>query len=302
MHIRHIRFAAVLLFTVVVPALAQDTAHEQRRDDWQKVDEIFAAMGVRPGAVVADVGAGGGYFTTRLARAVGESGRVYAVDIGADVIRRLRSRVASEGLQNVELIQSTTDDPKLPAGSLDAALIVNAYHEMTEHQAMLTKLKAALKPTGRLVIVEPISPSRRSKTRDQQTKNHEIGMDFVMQDAKEAGFTQLQARDPFTKRVQGHGDEEWLLVLAPAPAETESPGPVQQSENEDWKSPALRITPEEFKRLSASDVLVLDVRDPDSYRQGHLPGAVLMPLEELAKPETAARFAAEKRRLITYCS
>ena len=302
MHIRHIRFAAVLLFTVAVPALAQNTAHEQGRDDWQKVDEIFAAMGVRPGAVVADVGAGGGYFTTRLARAVGESGRVYAVDIGADVIRRLRSRVASEGLQNVELIQSTTDDPKLPEGSLDAALIVNAYHEMSEHQAMLTKLKAALKPTGRLVIVEPISPSRRSKTRDQQTKNHEIGMDYVMQDARAAGFTQLQARDPFTKRVQGHGDEEWLLVLAPAPAETEPPASVQQSENEDWKSPALRITPEDFKRLPASDVLVLDVRDPDSYRQGHLPGAVLMPLEELAKPETAARLAAEKRRLITYCS
>ena len=98
------------------------------------------------------------------------------------------TRVRAEGLKNVEIVHGAATDPKLPPVSLDAALIVNAYHEMHEHQAMLTALKAALKPNGRLVIVEPISESRRTNARADQTRNHEIGIDFVRQDAREAGF------------------------------------------------------------------------------------------------------------------
>lgn len=78
--------------------------------------------------------------------------------------------------------------------------------------------------------------------------------------------------------------------------------PASAARTDEWKSPGLRITPEEFKRLASRDVLVLDVRDPESYRQGHLPGALLMTPEELAKPEAATRLASEKRRIITYCS
>lgn len=296
MRLRNARLAAVVLAVLTVPAVAQDAAWEQRRDQWQKVDEIFAAMAVKPGAVVADVGAGGGYFTTRLSRAVGEQGRVYAVDVGAEVVRRLRERASAEGLSNVEVLHGTEDDPKLPAATLDAALIVNAYHEMTQHQAMLGRLQAALKPNGRLVIVEPISSSRRTMPRDDQTRNHEIGIAFAMQDAREAGFTEVQVQDPFTRRP-GENDEEWILVLTPAAAQ-----PASTAKTDEWKSPGLRITPEEFKRLAPTDVLVLDVRDPDSYRQGHLPGALLMTPEELSKPEAVARLSTERRRIITYCS
>jgi predicted methyltransferase len=297
MRLRTIRVAALAIATVVVPALAQDGSHDQNRDKWQKVDEIFAAMGVKAGAVVADVGAGGGYFTTRLSRAVGDTGRVYAVDVNADALGRLRTRLTGEGLTNVELVHGSGNDPKLPPGSLDAALIVNAYHEMNEHQAMLAALKAALKPDGRLVIVEPISASRRKNPRTDQTRNHEIGIEFVKQDAREAGFAEVQVQDPFTKRADAHGDEEWLLVLTPAPVST-----GRSSQADDWKSAALRISPEDFKRLAPTEVLVLDVRDPDSYRRGHLPGAILMTPEELSKPEAAARLASETRRIITYCS
>jgi predicted methyltransferase len=297
MRLRNIRLAALIFATTLVPAVAQDTSHDQNRDKWQKVDEIFAAMAVKPGAVVADVGAGGGYFTTRLSRAVGETGRVYAVDVGAEVIRRLGTRVTAEGLKNVEIVHGTADDPKLPPATLDAALIVNAYHEMNEHQAMLAALRTALKPGGRLVIVEPISASRRTNARNDQTRNHEIGIEFVMQDARDAGFAEVQAQDPFTKRADAHGDEEWLLVLIPAPVQT-----GRSAQTDDWKSPALRISVEDFKKLSSNDVLILDVRDPDSYRQGHLPGAVLMTPEELSKPEAAAKLASEKRRIVAYCS
>src|SRR5688500_18302078 len=203
------RLAALLAGMAMViasPAFAEQSprgAHgEEQREAWQKVGGTLEATQVRDGAVVADVGAGDGFFTKRLAGAVGAEGRVFAVDVGADALRRLRKRVADEALSNVEVIEGAVDDPKLPAASIDAALIVNAYHEMTEHQAMLTKIRAALKPGGRLVIVEPISRSRRDSRRDEQTRNHEIAADFVREDARAAGFTQVLLQDPFTSRPQ----------------------------------------------------------------------------------------------------
>ena len=86
---------------------------------------------------VADVGAGDGFFTSRLSRAVGPTGRVFAVDIDRQALGKLRKRLADERLENVTVIESAPDDPKLPERVLDAALIINAYHEMREHQAIL---------------------------------------------------------------------------------------------------------------------------------------------------------------------
>jgi SAM-dependent methyltransferase len=215
--------------------------------------------------------------------------------------------MSAEGLSNVDVVQGAPDDPKLPSGSIDAALIVNAYHEMTEHQAMLAKIKAALKPSGRLVIVEPISRDRRDARREDQTRNHEIAAQLVLADARAAGFSQVALHDPFTERPNGH-DEEWMLVLtpaAPAPAPSASAqraAPVYSARSEDWKAPALRISVAEFKRLPAGDVLVLDVRDAESYRQGHLPDAVLMTPEELATPEGVAKLKGERRQIVAYCS
>lgn len=187
---------------------------EENREQWQKVDEVFQALGVAPGAAVADLGAGDGFFTVRLAKAVGEHGRVYAVDINTDSLRRLRTRIGNEKLTQVEVVEGAADDPKLPAGTLDAVLIVNAYHEMKAFKEILPKLKAALKPNGRLVIIEPISNARRDRTREEQTRNHEIAIDFVRQDALQAGFSQVSMRDPFTTRANGH-DDMWMLVLRP---------------------------------------------------------------------------------------
>ncbi len=309
--------AAAGVIALGAPVLAQDAAQratmESRRDEWQKVDEVFKAMGVRPGAVVADVGAGDGYFTTRLARAVGGDGRVYAVDVSAGALRRLRQRMADEQLANVEVVEGAADDPKLPAGALDAILIVNAYHEMNEHEAMLAKIRAALKPDGRLVILEPIAESRRDSARSDQVRSHEIGIEHVQQDARNAGFSVAMVQDPFTSRRNAR-DDEWLLVLKPAvkaaPAAsvaapvtpTAAPAPVDRHD-ESWKTPELRIGVEEFKRLlAAKNVLVVDVRDPDSFRDGHLPGAVLITLEDIAEGNGAERLRTERRPIVTYCS
>ena len=299
-----------------VPAAAQGRqtdGHETRRDEWQRVEDIFKAMQVKPGAVVADIGAGDGFFTTRLATAVGAGGRVHAVDVSPVALCRLKNRVGEAGLTNVEIVQGAVDDPKLPAAAIDAALIVNAYHEMDEHQAMLAKIKAALKPGGRLVIIEPISESRRSESRAAQTRNHEIALEFVRADAKAAGFDEVTVDEKFTSRPSGHG-QEWMLVLTPAttaPAQAVAPAApmtpqqaaaVFSAASDAWKASELRIPMAEFKKMAADQVLVLDVRDPQSFRQGHLPGAVLMTPEELATPAGQAKLRGERRLIVAYCS
>jgi predicted methyltransferase len=282
-------------------AFAQGAAsHDARRDDWQKVDEIFKALQVRPGAVVADVGAGDGFFTIRLAEAVGPDGRVHAVDVNPVSLGRLKTRVGEAGIRNVEIVQGAIDDPKLAPASLDAALIVNAYHEMDEHQAMLAQIKAALKPGGRLVIVEPISEGRRGSPRAEQTRNHEIGIAFVQADVRAAGFDEVAAHESFTTRPNGR-DVEWMLVLTPASA-PRAAASVFSARNEAWKSPDLRISIDAFKKLAPAEVLVLDVRDPVSFRQGRLPNAVLMTPEELSTPEGQAKLRGERRLIVAYCS
>ena len=189
-------------------------AREARREKEQRIGDIFAAMGLRPGTVVADIGAGQGFFTVRLAQAVAPEGRVLAVDISASVLRALQSRVEQEGLTNVEVIEGTAADPRLSEGVLDAALIVNAYHEMTEHQAMLEHIRRALKPGGRLVIIEPISKGRRDATREEQARQHEIAPEFVQQDARGAGYEVASVEDPFSDH-HGHGAEFMIVLTRP---------------------------------------------------------------------------------------
>lgn len=315
-----VRSSAVVatIWLTLLPGIApaQESAggsEEAKREAWQNVPKVLEALGAVPGATVADVGAGDGFFTVRLARAVGPKGRVHAVDISASALEKLRKRVAAENLTNVVITEGSAWDPRLATATLDAALVINSYHEMTEHRAMLTNLRKALKPDGRLVIIEPISAKRRDEPREAQVKNHEIGAEHVQQDAREAGFRVVRLEDPFVKRG-GTGldgdDEEWLLVLRPAPVAAASSGsPGGNSEaigaaddaKAEWRSPALRIAVADFKQLQAKgDVLVLDVRDAESYRRGHLPGAVLMPLETVESQVAPLRN--ENRPIVTYCS
>ena len=203
--------ATVALLAQVAGVPAAPTEHDRER--WQKVPEIFAAMGVSTGSRVADVGAGSGFFTVRLARAVGPAGRVFAVDVNTDTVRDLAARVVREKLENVEVIAGTPADPRLPA-SLDAVLIVNAYHEMDEHQPILDKIRQALKLEGRLVIVEPIAQAREKTSRAEQRANHEIAIRYVLEDLHQAGFAILDQRPRFVENLLDR-DIEWLIVAKP---------------------------------------------------------------------------------------
>jgi predicted methyltransferase len=297
------RVTAWIVALSFAPALlvAQSRAdQEKQREQWQRVGDIFQAMGVRSGAAVADVGAGGGFFTSRLAIAVGPSGHVFAVDVDDASLDRLRRRLTEEAHGNVTVIKGTSTDPRLQAGTLDAALIINAYHEMPEHQAMLQAIRMALKPTGRLVIVEPISDARRAAERAEQTREHEIAPEFALQDARAAGFRITGLEDPFTTRGRV---VEWMMTVTPGAAST-TVAPVatpKDASTEDLRDPDLRIPVDELVTLTTSgSVTIIDVRDEGIFREGHIPNAVLIPLESV---ETSAeRLRGLKRPFVTYCS
>ena len=109
---------------------------------WQKPDEIMDALNIADGSIVADVGAGAGWFTVRLARRVGPNGRVYAEDIQRPMLEAIGYRVRREGLTNVETVLGTAEDPNLPTG-LDAVLVVDVYAEVTDPVSLLTEVAAA---------------------------------------------------------------------------------------------------------------------------------------------------------------
>ena len=115
---------------------------------------IGAVMGTLNGATVADIGAGVGYFTWRLAARVGPAGKVYAVDIQPAMLDQLRHNMAARRLANYEAVLGAADDPHLPAGRIDLALLVDVYHEFSQPQKMLRKIRAALSPAGRMVLLE----------------------------------------------------------------------------------------------------------------------------------------------------
>lgn len=132
----------------------RDTAWMRRpgRETSELPGRVVQALELKPADVVADVGAGTGYFTFRLSKAVPQ-GKVLAVDVQPEMIEVIRRRVAEEGVHNVEPVLGTEQDPRLPAGSVDVALIVDAYHEFAYPREMAQRLTEALRPGGRLVLV-----------------------------------------------------------------------------------------------------------------------------------------------------
>ena len=139
-----------------------------RREGWQKVVEIFKAADLKAGDQVADVGAGRGFLSVRLARMVGESGRVWAVDIDSEQLDEVRERAESAPYPQLTAVVGEVDDPKLPQGRLDALFIINSYHEMKEYEAMLEHFRGALKPQGKLVVIHSVEQviAHRLRSRD----------------------------------------------------------------------------------------------------------------------------------------
>ncbi len=138
----------------VMSAAGSGWLERPERESEEQPDKALQAIGIRRGMVVADVGAGVGYMSFKMARLVGAPGKVYANDVQPEMLEMLRARAQHDKITNVETVLGTFDDPKLPAGKIDLILLVDVYHEFSEPQAMLRKMHEALKSDGRLVLLE----------------------------------------------------------------------------------------------------------------------------------------------------
>jgi ubiquinone/menaquinone biosynthesis C-methylase UbiE len=212
---RHVRsrIAIALVVLTVFSVAARTQRAEDSRENTEKVRDILDALQAEPGKRIADVGAGEGFYTFRIAKAVGPTGRVTAVDVSEKYLEKLRERLKQENIVNVDVVVGAVDDPRLSPDSFDAVLIYNAYHEMTTPEPILKSILAALKPGGRLVMSEPLHDNVRSATRAEQIKDHEIGPNFVEQELRAAGFDIVEQRPDFLAFTSpGHKGGFWLMV------------------------------------------------------------------------------------------
>ena len=154
-------------------------------------------LGIHRGSSVADIGAGSGWFTVRAAARVQANGSVYAVDINPAAVDYIHKRAAKENLPNMHAILGTPDDPKLPPDSIDAVLMLKAYHEIEHPAALLANLKPALKPDARVGIID----------RNGNGTDHGVMPDVVKREMKNAGFRLVHTYD-FTK---GDGQDYFLI-------------------------------------------------------------------------------------------
>ena len=148
----------------VAPTVATRWADEDTRDRLGEAEAVMERAAVAPGMTVADIGAGEGYYTVRLAQRVGANGRVVAQDIQPKVIERLADRVARERLDNVSIKLGAADDPRLPANSFDRVFLIHMYHEIEEPYAFLWRLRPALREGGEVVVVDADRPTNQHGT------------------------------------------------------------------------------------------------------------------------------------------
>ncbi|HEX8031489.1 MAG TPA: methyltransferase domain-containing protein [Vicinamibacterales bacterium] len=154
------------------------------RESEEAPSKALDALELKPGMVVADIGAGSGYYASRMAKRVGPTGRVYATDIQPGMIELLNRRITSEGLTNVTTVLGGMDDPKLPPNAIDLAIMVDVYHELQEPQIFLQRLKQAFKPGGRLVLME----FRKEDPQIPILEVHKMSVAEVKQETEAEGF------------------------------------------------------------------------------------------------------------------
>jgi len=163
----------------------------RERADEENPDLALRLLRIRKGATVADIGAGSGYITIRMAKIVGPMGKVYASDIQQGMLELLQQNVSKAKLDNVIPVLGTIDDPKLPADSLDLAIMVDVYHEFSEPQKMLQRIREALKADGRLVLLE----YRAEDATVPILPDHKMTKAQVKQEVEHEGFRQSRVYD-----------------------------------------------------------------------------------------------------------
>jgi ubiquinone/menaquinone biosynthesis C-methylase UbiE len=218
------RWLSVLLFlSVPLRAQATDPVQKLAEDLYPKNDrlkeirmgDIVRQLKIHDGSRVADVGCGAGEFSVILSHVVGSAGKVYCEDIvdGKDWgLRLAKANLKKQHVKNAVLIHGGADNPKLPEVSLDAVLIVNAYHEMPKYESMLRHIQESLKPGGRLVILDNTPLRTGKRPRDKQTKNHVLASDLAAGELTAAGFRIVDREDSFIDNPDSES-AHWLIAV-----------------------------------------------------------------------------------------
>lgn len=213
---------------------------DPRRDAYQKPDEVMRALALRPGEVVADIGAGSGYFALRFARAVGDTGRVYAVDISPDMVRHLNRRLRDASVRNVFTVLADPDDPLLPDASVDRFVIVDTWHHVEDQAGYLALMKRMLKPGGQVVHIDfqkrelPVGPPVGMK----------IAREDLVKQMEAAGFT-LAAEHTFLPY-------QYFLVFTPAGVRGALSPPADRPESPSHARQAAPVSPVQAPGSSGS--------------------------------------------------
>lgn len=158
---------------------------DPERDRNLQIGRVMDVLKIREGSTVADIGAGSGWFTVRVARRVGQNGRVYAVEINREYLKYIEARAQQEKLANIRPILGQADNPSLPEQSLDAVLILKTYHEIAQPIGLLKHIKQSLRSNGRLGIID----------RNGRGDDHGLDRDTVVSEAEQAGFSLVEQYD-----------------------------------------------------------------------------------------------------------
>ena len=183
---------------------------ESERDQWQRPEEIIKALDLRNGSSVVDLGCGAGYFTLKLATAVGKDGHVQAVDIRKLSLVFLWIRTLTAGIHNVFISHVSPEQPNLAEGNVHAVLVANTYHEFERPQSMLGFIRASLVPGGVLVIVDRRPRPASTNGYDKLDHQHGVRVEEVQQQVIKNRFDVIRRDDNFIERP----DEIWWLLVA----------------------------------------------------------------------------------------
>jgi len=203
----------VLTLFITELTLAQYSEYDwEERDTWMNVKDIFEHANVEAGSHVADIGCHEGYLSIHLAQRVGVEGKVYAVDVREDRLESLRENLKSRELSNVNVILGDYDNPKLPENTLDVVFIMDTYHEMEDYMTILEHVQKALKPGGRIIIIEKLKRKVRDRSRKSMTDAHSLSPKYVRKELLSSGFKNLIQDNNIGTWENDEDKVIWMLV------------------------------------------------------------------------------------------
>lgn len=184
---------------------------EAVRNGWQRPNDIVKALNLHNGSVAADLASGTGFFTFKVAAATGSNGRTIANDIRQRPLLVVKLRSLWKGVRNIETVLGDFDNPHLPVAGVDGILVFNAFHEFTESEQMLDHMVAALRPNGRIVIVDRHPPAGHENDRPAQEEHHHIKLATVLEQLDRRGL-RIALKDEAFIRLQDAASDVWWIV------------------------------------------------------------------------------------------